>query len=197
LSFTFNDLRLNDRSVNHSTPDAERLVKDTILSAAIEVIALHGLNNWTVEEVANRAHCAKGLVNYHYRSKLELLTLAAETLRDDRCARRLAAVQVRGSQALDRLWETLIQEVERGWFAAWLSLLAADDPLRKAAAQQPEQDAGLAAALGRSLGLGDELVPHGALIQAALDGFELRLLAGAPAKETEEGYQRFWLTVVE
>ena len=30
-------------------------VKDAILGAAIDVIALHGLNNWTVEEVANRA----------------------------------------------------------------------------------------------------------------------------------------------
>ena len=172
-------------------------MKDTILAAAIEVIALHGLNNWTVEEVANRAHCAKGLVNYHYRSKQELLTLAAETIRDDRCARRLAAVQASGSRALDRLWETLIQEVETGWFAAWLSLLAADDPLRKAAASRAEESGRFAAALSHSLGLGDVLVAESTLIQAALDGLELRLLEGATPSETEEAYHRFWLTVVE
>ena len=84
-------------------------MKDEILGAAIEVVALHGLNNWTVEEVANRAHCAKGLVNYHYRSKNDLLARAAETIRDDRCARRLAAVQRRGTAALDRLWQTLVK----------------------------------------------------------------------------------------
>lgn len=171
-------------------------MKDAILGAAIEVITLHGLNNWTVEEVANRAHCAKGLVNYHYRSKQELLKCAAETVRDDRTARRLAAIQSSGSQALDRLWVVLVQEVESGWFAAWLSLLSADDPLRKATAERPADTIAFASALSRSLGLGDELALQGALIQAALNGLQLRLLEGAPAAQTEEAYHRFWLTVV-
>jgi AcrR family transcriptional regulator len=171
-------------------------MKETILGAAIEVIAVHGLNNWTVEEVANRAHCAKGLINYHYRSKQALLKRAAETLRDDRAAHRLAAIQVSGTRALDRLWDTLLQETESGWFAAWISLLAADDPLRKAAAERNSDTTSFAAALGKALGLGDELVPQGARIQATLDGLQLRLLQGAPAAETEEAYHRFWLTVV-
>ena len=172
-------------------------VKDTILGAAIDVIALHGLNNWTVEEVANRAHCAKGLVNYHYRSKQELLALAAQTIRDDRCARRLAAARHPGTEALDRLWETLQQEVESGWFAAWLSLLAAEDPLRKAAAESSQDNAALAAALGESLSLERDFAAQGDLISAALDGLQLRLLQGAEPRETEEAYHRFWLTIVE
>ena len=171
-------------------------MKDAILGAAIEVIALHGLTNWTVEEVANRAHCAKGLINYHYRSKQELLKLAAETVRDDRSARRLAAVQRPGSEALDQLWAVLIQEVESGWFAAWVSLLAADDPLRKATAEQPEQTSAFAAALSRSLGLGADLAAQGALLQAGLDGLQLRLLQGASVAETEEAYHNFWLAVI-
>ena len=171
-------------------------MKDEILRAAIEVISLHGLNNWTVEEVANRAHCAKGLVNYHYRSKQDLLTVAAETLRDDRAARRLAAVQATGTRALDRLWATLTAEVETGWFAAWTSLLAAEDPLRRAAAEQTPASTAFVGALSRSLGLDDQLTPRAHLIQAALDGLELRLLQGASATETEEAYHRFWLTVV-
>lgn len=171
-------------------------MKETILAAAIEVIALHGLNNWTVEEVANRAHCAKGLVNYHYRSKRELLTRAAETVRDDRSARRLAAVQVPGTSALDRLWETLVQEVDSGWFAAWLSLLAADDPLRKAAAESPQDNAGLAVALGHALGMNRELASKGDLISATLNGLQLRLLQGGSVAEVEEGYHRFWLAIL-
>ena len=171
-------------------------MKDSILGAAIEVIALHGLNNWTVEEVANRAHCAKGLINYHYRSKQELLRCAAETLRDDRSARRLAAVQAHGSRALDQLWETLVKEVESGWFAAWLSLAAADDPYRKASAQQPADSRALAGSLGRSLELGAQLVPRAALLQALLDGLQLRLLQGASAAETEEAYHRGLVVLV-
>ena len=171
-------------------------MKDTILGAAIEVIALHGLNNWTVEEVANRAHCAKGLVNYHYRSKNELLTLAAETIRDDRLARRLAACQVSGTQALDRLWAILVKEVESGWFAARLSLLAADDPLRKAVAERPEDSAAFARALSRCLGLGDDLAEHASLIQAAMDGMQLRFLQGATPEETEATYHNFWVKML-
>ncbi|HEU5219346.1 MAG TPA: helix-turn-helix domain-containing protein [Gemmatimonadales bacterium] len=168
-------------------------MKDTILGAAIDVIALHGLNNWTVEEVANRAHCAKGLVNYHYRSKQDLLARSAETLRDDRFAKRLAAIGVPGSAALDRLWVVLVQEVESGWFAAWLSLLASDGPLRISAAERPEDTESFAKSLSRSLGLGDQLGSQAALIQSSLDGIQLRLLQGFPAATTEEAYHRFWL----
>ncbi len=168
-------------------------MKDAILGAAIDVIALHGLNNWTVEEVANRAHCAKGLVNYHYRSKQDLLVRASETLRDDRFARRLAAIGLPGSASLDRLWTVLVQEVESGWFAAWLSLLASDGPLRTAAAERPADMESFAVTLGRSLGLGDQLGRQAPLIQSALDGLQLRLLQGASVADTEEAYHRFWL----
>src|ERR1041384_8706169 len=78
--------------------------------------------------------CAKGLINYHCRSKRELLGLVAETLRDDRAACRLAAVQAPGTQALDRLWSVLVREVESGWVAASRRLLGAGDPPREAAA---------------------------------------------------------------
>lgn len=172
-------------------------MKDEILGAAIEVVALHGLNNWTVEEVANRAHCAKGLVNYHYRSKNDLLARAAETIRDDRCARRLAAVQVRGTAALDRLWQTLVKEVDSGWFAAWLSLLSADDPLRRKAASQPEESRRFASALGRALSLGDELTDRAELIQGGLDGLEVLLLSGNGVGTVENAYHQFWLTIVD
>src|SRR5437867_10294521 len=67
--------------------DRSRHVKDTILRASVETAAAHGLNDWTVEEVANRARCAKGLVNYHYGSKGDLLGCTAETVAMDRLAR--------------------------------------------------------------------------------------------------------------
>ena len=171
-------------------------MKDAILGAAIDVIALHGLNNWTVEEVANRAHCAKGLVNYHYRSKQDLLVRSAETLRDDRFARRLAAIATTGSAALDRLWVVLVQEVESGWYGAWLSLLAADGALRTAAAERPDNMESFAKSLSRSLGLGDQLTNLAPLIQSALDGLQLRLLQGSAAGETEEAYHRFWVAAL-
>ena len=185
---------MTDQSTSAIRPEAA--VKDTILGAAIEVLAVHGLNNWTVEEVANRSRCAKGLINYHYRTKRELLGLAAEALRDDRAAHRLAAVQTEGTPALDRLWAVLVEEVDSGWFAAWLSLLSADDPLRKAAATRSADSAALVLAISRSLGVEDQLAPWVPLVEGALNGLQLRLLQGAAPAETEEAYHRFWVTAL-
>src|ERR1041384_5819941 len=130
---------MTDQSTSAIRPEAA--VKDTILGAAIEVVAVHGLNNWTVEEVTTRSRRAKGLINAHSRTRRELLALAAETLREDRAAHRLAAVQTEGTPALDRLWAVLVEEGDSGRFAAWLSLLSADDPLRKAAATRSADSA--------------------------------------------------------
>jgi len=169
-------------------------MKDTILAATIAVLADEGLNNWTVEEVAERAHCAKGLVNYHYRSKQYLLARAAESLRDNRQARRLAALQAPGALALDRLWQQLVEEVESGWHAAWLALVSADEALRTAARSLGGGD--LAKASGQALGV--RLPPEAdILIPSAMDGLQLQLLLGAPAVHTEEAYHRFWAAILQ
>jgi hypothetical protein len=68
--------------------------------------------------------------------------------------------------------------------------------LRRAAAERAPGSTAFVGALSRSLGLDDQLTPQGPLIQAALDGLELRLLQGAAAPETEEAYHRFWLSLV-
>ena len=90
-------------------------------------------------------------------------------------------------------WATLVVEVDSGWFAAWASLVAADEQYRKAAATRPADAAHFATALSQTLDLGDALAPEAGLIQAALDGLEFRLLQGASPRDTEEAYHRFWL----
>ncbi|MGH7560114.1 MAG: TetR/AcrR family transcriptional regulator [Gemmatimonadales bacterium] len=168
-------------------------MKDAILTAAISVLADDGLNNWTIEEVAERARCAKGLVNYHYRSKLDLLTRAANALRDDRHARRLAALQAPGTAALDRLWQVLLAEVESGWFAAWLAMASAEGPLRQGASGWE----GRALAQAASKALGVDLPPDSAyLIPGLLDGLELQLLLGVEPGAVEEAYHRAWTVVL-
>jgi AcrR family transcriptional regulator len=169
-------------------------MKDAILAAAIAVLADEGLNNWTVEEVAERAHCAKGLVNYHYRSKQYLLSRAAESLRDNRLARRLAALHTPGTAALDRLWEQIVEEIESGWYAAWLALVSAEEPLRTAARSPDGRD--LAAAAAHALGV--VLPPESdILIPTVLDGIQLQLFLGAPPRHAEEAYSRFWVSILQ
>lgn len=170
-------------------------MRDRILNAATAVLVQHGLNGWTVDEVARKADCAKGLVNYHYRSKQHLLERIAELLRENRWAKRLATT--RKPKPLDLLWQTLIDEVGSGRFSAWLSLLVAGEKLRHAARTPLQHAETLCRALGESLGLGDQLASHGPLVAAALDGISLRLLEGTDPSALEEVYHRFWLTLLD
>lgn len=170
-------------------------MRERIVEASIRVLVLHGLNDWTVDEVARQAGCAKGLVNYHHRSKRDLLTTVAQTLRDRRWTERIASA--REKAPLDRLWQTLMKEVNSGRFAAWLGLLSADPMFREASRAKPAQSAALAAALDQSLGLGNALGARSSFIAAVLDGLELRLLEGESVETLEEAYHRFWLTLLE
>jgi AcrR family transcriptional regulator len=166
------------------------LVKDAILTASVETVIQHGLNDWTVEEVANKAHCAKGLVNYHFRSKAELLQLTAETIAYHRQARRLAAIGAnRGTSVLDNLWEALRVEVRSGWFAAWLGFAASE-----AAGLEPvEFKDQLRLALTRALLLPADALPEPLVLFAMLDGIALRLLLDEPEAEVKDAYHRLWL----
>ena len=170
-------------------------MRDRILGAATAVLVQRGLNGWTVDEVARKAACAKGLVNYHYRSKQQLLERIAELLREERWAKRLTAANE--PKPLDRLWQTLIGEVGSGRFAAWLSLLVAGEKLRHAARTPSQHAESLCRSLGESLDLGDQLARHGALVAAALDGLAIRLLEGADPSTLEEVYHRFWLALLD
>lgn len=170
-------------------------MRDRILAAATNVLIQHGLNGWTVDEVARKAGCAKGLVNYHYRSKQQLLERVSERLRDDRWAKRLTAAKE--LEPLEKLWQTLIDEVGSGRFSAWLSLLTAGAKLRQAGRTPAQHATLLCRTLGESLGLGDQLSTHAGLVAASLDGISLRLLEGVDPTTLEEAYHRFWLTLLD
>lgn len=176
-------------------------MREAILKAAVQVLAQRGLNGWTVDAVARDAGCAKGLINYHYRSKTDLLRQAAESLRDERWRSRLrtlAGTAGGGGAAamLDGLWTVLVEEVRSGRFAAWLCLVSAGDPLRSAAANPPDQVQALVSALGKTFEMGGRLTSKAGPIEAELDGLQLRLLMGARPVEVEEDYHRFWLAVI-
>ena len=170
-------------------------MRDRILQAATKVLVQRGLNGWTVDEVSRKAECAKGLVNYHYRSKQLLLERVAELLREDRWSKRLIATK--GTKPLDTLWQTLIDEVHSGRFSAWLSLLTGDARLRQAGRTPQQHAESLCRSLGESLGLGDQLTEHAGLVAATLDGICLRLLEGIDPSSLEEAYHQFWLTLLD
>lgn len=169
--------------------------KEAIVEGTVAVLADGKLTDWTVDSVAAKVRCAKGLVLYHFQSKDGLLLLAAERVRENHASRRIRGLQDhRGTQALDRLWEELTKEVRSGAFGLWVTLVG-HPPTRKAAARTAAHDRGFIAAAAKALGMAQE--PGSlALAPSALDGFGLELLQGRPPADVRDRFDAFWLGVL-
>jgi len=169
--------------------------REAIVEGTVAVLADGKLTDWTVDSVAARVKCAKGLVLYHFRSKEGLLLLAAERVRENHASRRIAAIRDRtGTQALDRLWDELTREVRSGAFGLWVTLVG-HPPTRKAAARTAAQDRDFIAATAQALGMTQE---PGSLTlgPSALDGFGLELLQGRSPTDVRDRFDAFWLGVL-
>jgi TetR/AcrR family transcriptional repressor of bet genes len=170
-------------------------MKKEILAAAKSVLVNRGLAAWTIEDVAREAGCAKGLVNYHYKTKANLLAQVGDSLREDRIGRRLAALEIEGATALDALWNTLTSEVRTGELAAWLALSGVPDAdVREGLRSREAELKRLEAAAGRAFGVSDSTM--GQLIDSVLTGFQLALLNGSDGQMVRDAYHRFWLGVL-
>jgi len=152
------------------------------------------LAGWSVDLVAAEAGCAKGLVHYHHGSKKALLGAVAGRLDRERQARRLAALSGTGAAALDRLWNSLEDEVRKGAWAAWAALVA--EPGIESPVETPADLAALGAAVSRAL----EVPPLGPdatrLVASALDGLQLALARGTPSEAVLEAYHSLWLSLL-
>ena len=176
-------------------PANSRVTTEVILTAALEVLGSHSTAEWTVDQVAAKAGCAKGLVLYHFKSKEALLLQVAERVRGNLESRRITGLgSAKGAAALDRLWTALVSDVKSGEFALWLGLLG-DQKTRKAAGRATEEDRRLIAGAAEALGIRPESAALG-LIMPALDGFGLALLQGRNESDVREGYDEFWLGVL-
>ena len=153
-----------------------------------------GLSNWTLDAVAARAGCAKGLVAYHHRTKAALLGTVAARLRADRLASRTAALKQSGSSAIDALWRVIMDEHASGESAAWFGLLASREAdVRLGQASVPAEADGLGHLLVTALSLETDAAAVGSTSMAMLDGCAAALLQGLPAEAVREAYHRFWL----
>jgi len=111
-----------------ATPAAQPDSIGTIIAATIRVLGDQELTGCSVEAIAEQARCAKGLVNYHFRSKPALLVAAARRIGAERQDALAGAVRGRdGTGALDALWQTLGREAASNRGRAWVTLLGRAD----------------------------------------------------------------------
>jgi len=174
---------------------SSKLSREAIINATVEVLNTRQLTDWTVDLVAARAGCAKGLVLYHFQSKENLLATAAGQVRETLSLRRINAVRgQKGTAALDRLWEVLLTDVRSGAFGLWVGLVG-HTSTRKAAARSEADNQGLIDGTALALETPRESAALG-LVPSALDGFGLELLQGQPQADVRERYDGFWLGVL-
>lgn len=171
------------------------VTREAIVDGTVAVLTESNSTDWTVDSVATKVKCAKGLVLYHFQSKNSLLLHAAERVRENHASRRIGAVQgQKGTQALDRLWDDLAKEVRTGAFAVWVTLVG-NESTRKAAARTATHDRSLIAAASEALGIPSDSASL-AMVPAALDGFGLELLQGKPTADVRDRFDAFWLSVL-
>jgi AcrR family transcriptional regulator len=165
-----------------------------ILSASLDLLLQTGPGGWTLEAVANRARCAKGLVLYHFGSKDELLASTAEQLARQRLAARVEALAPGGATGLDRLWQLLLVEIADGQFRLWLTLLA-DPRTQPLVGMDPASRHTLAVAAATALDLPTS-TPGLRTLPSALDGFQIALFEKEDQTVVREAYDRWWLDLV-
>lgn len=173
-----------------------------ILESAEELVRKKGANAVTVEGVAKAAGSAKGLVHYHFKTKMGLLSAVAGRLSESRIQSWSAAFESESpNQAIDQSWKLLAEESDNGTLRAWLTLLGTKESLADQATnnaiKQFRESVGnaLLRMLEEDMGL-RSTVPAGEvghLMVAVIDGIGVQLLGGADPEELQGAYAAAWL----
>lgn len=175
--------------------------RQAILDAAAALLRERRTGDVTMEEVAKRAGCAKGLVHYHFKRKDQLLAATATRLWHDRSSAWTVALNARDPKsAIGAAWELLRNEASDGTAAACTALGLRQDELvvqsvnKGRGAHSKDVTQALDGLLGR-MGL-TPTVPAselGTLLAATAEGIAAQLGSGAPPDELEQAWAAFWV----
>ncbi len=167
-----------------------------ILDSAISLILESNLTDWSISQVAARAGVAKGLVIYYFHTRRNLLGEVASRLRTEVNRRRLEALSLKGTAALDTLREVIEGEVQRSEAPALFALTTSTDrEIRDAAASSPGDRVALAHAAAHALDLPHRAIPP-VLLEAAISGLQMQRIGGVSENRVQEAWDQFWLLLV-
>ena len=84
--------------------------KAAIVAAARDVLTERGLSGMTFDRIARRAECAKGLVNYHFPSRITLLAELVSVITDGIWTARIGGLSAPGTAVVEGTWSVLLGE---------------------------------------------------------------------------------------
>ena len=176
-----------------------------ILNAATKILCQRGAERTTISAVADEAGCAKGLVNYHFKSKDNLLAATLRQLADSRLDAWQSAFKARTPEAvIDRTWKLVLDESRTGVLKAMASSLSCPGVQTERTVKSINDE--FAAAVGvaaeellAKLGMSPRfpVVQLGALMAAVANGIGLQLGTGGDAANLENSYAVAWLGVLQ
>lgn len=179
-------------------------VRDRILGSVDEQLRKVGAGSLTIDQVAREVGCAKGLVNYHFKTKSLLLSAAAERLFAERNSRWTEALSsISADEAIRRSWMLITSETSSGFWKAEASLAAITDNLTVQTVNKATDD--FAATLGKAVARilsGMHLSPSvsqdelGHLLGAGIYGLGMQLLRGLHPRHVEGAYAALWLAIL-
>ncbi len=158
----------------------------------------------TVDQVAHEAHCAKGLVHYHFDTKPALLAAAASRLAERRRLRWAEAFRAPTPQAaIHRSWDLLVSEAQDGTIRAWTALSAERDKVTGRTVSSEIEGFSNAIARAAETLLGElGLAPTvsieeiGLLLAAVVHGSGVQLESGMRPTRLQGAYAAAWLGVL-
>jgi AcrR family transcriptional regulator len=178
--------------------------KHSIIEAATAELSEKGAATATVEAVAKRAGCAKGLVLYHFKTKQILFESAGTAIAATREGQWTKAFKASTpTDAIDSTWELLTDESANGVTLAWSSLLSPIGQISDQAVKELAE--GFAKVLGvagmglfQSLGTEPRVNEEelGWLLASIVTGIEAALLSGADPSVVNGAYTAAWLGVL-
>jgi AcrR family transcriptional regulator len=179
-------------------------IREKILSTVEQQLRRSDGSALTLDSVAREAGCAKGLVNYHFKTKNELLAAAAlrlVTLREARWNTALAGPDL--ESAIRQSWDLILAEVSSGFWNAWTAISASGEQVtvRTVSNSLNTFNRTIASSVHELLsGMGltstvsqDEL---GNLMGAAIHGLALQLALGIPEPQIEGAHVALWTAVL-
>jgi len=180
--------------------DENQRARSRILDAAEHLLREKPHRNITIQQIASKAGCAKGLVNYHFKTKDALLAAVADRLADRRATEWASALGgLNVTRALSESWALVLKESSEHPTQVFEALRAAGSE-KTVRSVNDSQSAYFAALSSGALGLLERAgfaptIPAadlGALIACGIEGFVRAAAQGIPAQRLEPSYAALW-----
>lgn len=178
--------------------------RTVILNVAEDLVRTKGVNGTTIADIASGAKCAKGLINYHFGTKKELIDVVADRIVQKRIDAWQSALQSDNPQsAIDKSWKLLCSEARDGTMMIWDETIDRNRNLTEQSVKTKHemfsQELGrIASATLSKAGLRARIPISelGNLLAAVVHGIGKMLLAGINQGELEGAYAAAWLGIL-